>query len=120
MDYDWLVKELHSRARAVHESLVDFGHVFDKKMLRFNDVVEACLRYADCGLDDIKFDTYCDRAFSALPEVLASCIKELSPIWSVDKAPHSMYVPGRGPLTITYEWMRNPVLVEARKIKEEA
>lgn len=120
MDYDWLIKELHVRSRAVHESLVSFGHVFDKKLLKFNDVVEACLRYADCGPDDSTMEEYADVAFSAIGEVLASCIKELSLTWSVDRAPDSMYVPKNGPLSIVYEWMRNPVLVEARKVKEEA
>ena len=120
MDYDWLVKELHSRSRAVHESMVGFGHVFDRKLLRFNDVVEACLRYADCGPSDVTFEMYAENAFSAIEQVLASCIKEMSPTWYDDRRPDSMYVPNQGPLTIVYDWMRNPVLVEARKVKETA
>lgn len=118
MIYDEIIKELHIRSRKMHESLVGFGHVFDGKLLKFNDIVESCLRYADCGPDDITIEEYSKVAFSALEEVLASCIK--SSTWDVDKRHDLMYISKNGPLTIVYDWMRNPVLVEDRKVREDA
>lgn len=126
-DFEWLKNELHKRIREVETSMRGYGFEFDRKLLRYNDLVETCLRYADCSSEDIHFyepavpdpdhPAYTTVAFTAIFDVLSSCVKVVGPSWPGAGGPDPMYVAGQSPLTIVYDWLRNPVLVEKRAMQ---
>ncbi len=65
------------------------GHTFDRKMIRFNDIVAGAMNYGRCG----KF--YSVRAaIDGLDDCVAACIVD-----------DPMYVKGSGPAEAVYDWM---------------
>lgn len=82
-------EELHELVRTEEARLRAIGLMVDKKLLRYNDCVEAAIRY---GLLGGTYDQQLARA--AIPEIVSTCFKDTD-----------MYVPGRGPLTLISDWM---------------
>lgn len=63
-------RNLHEYARAKHAEMVEAGLVFDRKMLRWNDIVAVGLRYDALGVDqDIS------RIHGGIDEALEVCVK---------------------------------------------
>lgn len=84
--------KLHVAARQIAEDMTARGASFDKKMLRWNDVVAVGVFYSDCGAAPSLA-----TAILGIKEALDACNKN-------DPAAH---VSGRGPLSMIQEWMRN-------------
>lgn len=64
-------EKLHSYARERVTALKAVGVVFDKKQLRFNDIVDVGLFYAACGDNvstDIVYAGICDAVDACIPE----------------------------------------------------
>ena len=79
---------LHTYAREKAAAMI--GAEFDKKMLRWNDVVAVGVFYSDCGVAPSM-----DVARYGIVEALQAC----------DKANLAFYAAGRGPLTMIQPWM---------------
>lgn len=79
-------EELHIEARRYTEQRKAAGAIFDKKMLRFNDIVAVGRFYGQCG-DGL-------AAIAGVREAVDACVKG-----------DPQYVPGRGPLTMIQPWM---------------
>lgn len=79
-------RELHVVIRACVDTMRYTGKVFDKKMLRFNDIATVARFYEKKGWP----------IENGIAEALCACVKG-------DPA----YVPGRGPLTLLEELFAN-------------
>ena len=90
-------EELHAEARQQVDRLKTLGVVFDKKQLRFNDIVETAIRYGRCSA---VFDPAAARR--GLVEAISACIPN-DPMY-VEK-PNPMYVEKSNPITIVPDWM---------------
>lgn len=88
-------KQLHNEARAYAEKRRGLGAVFDKKALRWNDVVAVGNFYAKCGA---KWTMAV--AISGVREAIDACVKD-----DGSGVPDPQYSPGRGPLTMIQGWM---------------
>ena len=84
--------ELHIAARRMAEDMAARGASFEKKMLRWNDIVAVGVFYSDCGAAPSMA-----TAISGVKEALDAC----------NKNDPAAYVPGRGPLSMIQEWMRH-------------
>ena len=92
MDLD---ERLHVAVRERTQQLLDAGAKPKKKLLRFNDCVEACKRYARCGT------TFDDKvALSAVNEVVESCF----PFLPGETTENPMYSDD-GPIGLVPDWM---------------
>jgi hypothetical protein len=81
--------KLHELARAEVDRHKARGALFDKKALRFNDIVAAGVHYSRCGAIQRQ-----GVAEDGVREAVEACV-----IGS------AMHVPGRGPLTMIQTWM---------------
>ena len=119
---------LHREAREYADLCKWKGAEFDKKHLRWNDIVEVGIFYADCGVS-----WSMDVALAGVREAVDACIKEISrrprpnvlakkPWWLVRQQswvrirpyfdfvgpmqPDPQYIEKQGPPTMIYPWMK--------------
>jgi len=82
-------QSLHAHARAYATALKAAGAMFDKKHLRFNDIVEVGLHYSRCGVSPSL-----DVALAGVREAVDACVID-----------DPQYIAGKGPLTMIQLWM---------------
>lgn len=81
---------LHIEARRYADERKAAGAVFDKKHLRFNDIVDVGFFFADCGAIPSL-----ELAISGVREAVDACV-----------IGDPQYIKGRGPLSMMQPWMR--------------
>lgn len=86
---------LHAFARAYADQRASKGAIFDRKMLRYNDIVAVGVFYSRC-----RVTPSVDVAVAGVREAVDACVKDTG-----NGAPDPAYVAGRGPLTMVQEWM---------------
>ena len=83
--------KLHALARAEVERLTKKGAEFDRKLLKYNDIVETGIRYARCGNDPAKDQ---DIAESGVLNAVAACVRS-----------DPLYLPRQSVKSLVYDWM---------------
>ena len=103
---------LHEFAREVVVRMKSYGVIFDKKMLRFNEIVAVGLNWSRMG-----FVPSDGIARAGIMDAINACVKfnphQITWNYHADREAFGPffgrdYIPGRGPETMIQKWMEKP------------
>lgn len=95
MTREELTERLHGEARLDVALGRMNGRVYDKKQLRFNEIVQTALDYTDCGSP-----ARVEVAFAGMREAIDACAPT-----RFDGTPNEMYVEGGSVRSLVQPWM---------------
>lgn len=91
------IKELHVKARQTFIELQEKDLPFDKKQLRYNDIVSVGVFYGQCGWGYRQ-----EVAMKGVVEAVESCFLEIT-----KGKPNPLFVSKGSVLSLVQDWMRS-------------